>query len=97
MEPWPFADEPNVAVVSTRQIMSGQDWIESVSHFEDGDWAFSALRDFSVEDGVLVGLDEVVAVDPSICELADLPTGWSAARAAKGAPWIRRPTPDDEF
>jgi len=37
MEPWPFADEPNVAVVSTRQIMSGQDWIESVSHFEDGD------------------------------------------------------------
>jgi hypothetical protein len=45
---------------------------------------------------MLVGLQEVVRLDESIQELADLPEGWHAWRESKSSPWERaksRPVP----
>ncbi len=35
LDPWPFADPPNVAVFTSRRIVFGDVWIHYVSHDED--------------------------------------------------------------
>ena len=38
---------------------------------------------------MLVALKEVIALDDTLLELADLPPGWMASRASKADPWKR--------
>ena len=65
-----------------------------VSHdADDGAWQY--LGDRMVEGGgpVLVCLQHPVERDPSLKELADLPVGWCAERAAPSEPWSRLKMP----
>ncbi|GLQ80050.1 hypothetical protein GCM10007881_35690 [Mesorhizobium huakuii] len=92
MEEWKFADPPNVAVLSDKSIFKRGDWIAYVSHMEDdGGWLFYNCdnRDWEEREKMLVGLQEVVRIDESIMELADLPEGWHAWRSSKSSPWQR--------
>lgn len=41
------------------------------------------------EDARIVGLGEILEIDPSLSELADLPYGWQAWRENASAPWQR--------
>ena len=85
---WPFADPPNVAVITTRQIVPGGGPILYVYHnAEDGAWQFHGAAAPSEADATVVGLDEVMALDASVGELAHLPLGWQAERTAVGEPW----------
>ena len=87
---WPFADPPNLAVITLRAIMQGATWIAYVSRDEEDDgWQFHGPEDSDVDDATVVALHRVLALDPSIAELADLPPGWQAWRAAPDAPWQR--------
>jgi hypothetical protein len=90
---WPFADPPNVATLSLRDIMEGRAPILLVTHdAEDGMWQFLDGRDNpDADDAVILGLDCVVGLDPSIAELADLPLGWRAWRDSVKQPWKREP------
>lgn len=89
---WPFADPENVAVVTVRQILLEHAPILWVCHDEDdGAWQFLPGDDVGIEDAMLVCLRTVLAHDPSIAELADLPFDWTAERTEIGAPWMRRP------
>jgi hypothetical protein len=50
-----------------------------------------------MSDARLVSLEEVIALDPTIEALADLPAGHEATRASVSAPWHRQeqaPDPD---
>ena len=40
---------------------------------------------------MVVGFEEVLRVDPSLVELADLPLGWRAWRRTADDEWIRGP------
>lgn len=87
---WPFTDPENVAVYTTRQIVSGEEWIHYVSHDEDdGAWQFHSNNPDPVEeeDAKLVSLKRMTEIDPSILDLADLPLGWHAIRASKDSSW----------
>ena len=66
-----------------------------VSHDEeDGAWQFLTEEDLPDEkEWMLVALAEIVAVDPTVKELADLPLGYSARRARPGAAWQRSQNP----
>jgi len=44
-----------------------------------------------MEDAWIVGLGEVLNLDDTIAELADLPLGWMAWRATLTSPWQRKP------
>ena len=89
---WPFEDPPNVAVIAMRQILHEAAPILRVSHDEeDGGWQFLTGGDVSMDDALVVALRRIVAADPSVCELADLPEGWVATRDSPGAPWTRQP------
>ena len=95
---WPFDDAPNDAVFTVRQIMDESAWIHYVSHDDaegDGAWQFFASDPPEEEDGVLVTLSDVVELDDSLRQLADLPLGWCAWRDAPGAEWKCGELPPD--
>jgi len=90
---WPFADPPDVATMTLRDIMEGHRPILHVQHdADDGMWGFTDGRDDpDADDCVILGLDCVLGLDPSIAELADLPLGWRAWRDDVNGPWQREP------
>jgi hypothetical protein len=95
MTEWKFADPPDVAVISTRKVVSGDDWIAFVSHdADDGGWQFldNAPGPLNEVDASVVSLSEIVALDASVNELADLPLGWQAWRDTRHSPWKRAET-----
>ena len=92
MTRWPFADPPNVVTCTVRQIAREGHSILLVSHdAEDGMWSFLTGEVFDIGDALLVALKEIVALDPSVTELSDLPLGWQARRKGPGALWVRHP------
>jgi hypothetical protein len=89
---WLFNEPKNVAVFTTVSIANRILPILKVSHDEDdGAWQFlDGISTNSYSNAVVLGLQEVIELDSSIIDLADLPLGWSATRADKNAPWIRQ-------
>jgi hypothetical protein len=61
-----------------------------VTH-EDGEdsWSFIGSSDGTLDNCKIIALEEAVAIDPSILQLADLPIGWSAWRDSPEDSWIR--------
>jgi hypothetical protein len=93
MGSWPFADPPNLATITAKQIVHGDQPILLVSHdADDGGWQFLTGGPFEVEDGMVVSLQGMLQRDPSLVELMDLPLGWHAWRERPGDPWQREHT-----
>ncbi|WP_109784958.1 hypothetical protein [Pseudomonas sp. OV226] len=89
---WKFTDPPNVAVIANQKIFSSGDWIGYVSHdSDDGAWQFhtSQVEPVSEDDAVMVSLQSIVTLDPTVMDLADLPLGWHAWRDSKVGVWQR--------
>jgi len=94
---WLFDQPPNCGVITMRQVLDREEPILLVTHdADDHGWQFIGTTDACVEDGRLVCLSHMVELDPTICELADLPPGWGAARAGVGMPWVRRRRENEE-
>jgi hypothetical protein len=61
-----------------------------VSHDEDDHgWQFLDGDEATPADAAIVGMDCVLAYDPTLAEIADLPPGWTATRTQVGAQWTR--------
>ena len=87
---WPFDQERNVATVTTRQVVKDNFPILSVAHYsDDHSWAFTCGTTNKSEDLMLVGMGEVVDLDDTLYEIADLPLGWCADRETVGGEWSR--------
>jgi len=97
---WPFDQRRNCAIFTMRQILEETESILLVSHDEDDHgWHFIGATDANMTDAKLVCLNEMVRIDPTVLEVADLPPGWQALRTGIGLPWVRRRRPqrdDDE-
>ena len=97
MDDWPFDQPPNCAVITLRQIVFESAPILHVTHdSDDHGWQFLGLEDAQVEDSSVVSLSEILRLDPSVREVADLPPGWHAWRRAVGALWTREPNPHED-
>jgi len=87
---WPFADPKNVAVYTVKSVWLKKRPILYVYHNEDdGAWQFHADSVPDETDASIVALEEIVNLDNSVNELADLPFGWCAVRKNQTSPWIR--------
>src|SRR5271166_5870403 len=87
---WHFADPQDTVVVTLERILRGDSSLVLVTHdAEDGGWQFLDGEHVFEEDGAIVLLGEMVQFDPSLLELAHLPPGWYAWRAAPDRPWQR--------
>jgi hypothetical protein len=90
---WKFSDPPHTGVFLSKAVHEGNEVVNFVSHDAD-DRAWQFLGDSMSDSGaVLVCFHHPIDSDSSLKELADLPVGWYAERAAPGAPWVRRETP----
>jgi len=88
---WPFDQPRNCATFTMKQVMGGQEPILLVTHdADDHGWQFIGKTDASTKDAMLVCLEEIVHLDPSVLEVADLPPGWQAWREGPGEKWKRR-------
>ncbi|MER8446094.1 hypothetical protein NKH52_23155 [Mesorhizobium sp. M1066] len=97
MGEWKFEDPKNLAVISTRKIFRGSGWIAYASHdADDESWQFYGDEaEVDHDDLILVGLFEVVELDKTVAQLADLPLGWHARRDTKSSPWRRSRKPPE--
>lgn len=89
---WKFEDPPNLAVIVDAGVFTGNEFIMYVYHDDDdGGWQFLGKETdtSNTDSATVVGLGEVIAIDPTIEDLFDLPMGWRAWRASQSAPWVR--------
>jgi hypothetical protein len=98
---WPFDQPRDCAAFTMRQVVDRSEPILLVAHdAEDHGWQFIGRSAARTEDARLVAMEEIVKIDPTVLEVADLPPGWQAFRAEAGGRWSRRrkslPPPDDE-
>jgi hypothetical protein len=91
-DPWPFADPPDVAVITLRQVFQEGKPVLHVTHDEeDGCWQFLTGEIPEISQGIVVCLQHMIEHDPTLAALADLPLGWQAWRADRDAEWERGP------
>ena len=84
-----FAESLNTAVFTTRYILEEISPILYVYHHEDdGAWQFSSIEECSDSDIRLLSLDEIINIDSSVLELAELPLGGYAYRENKDSGWV---------
>src|SRR3954462_3855318 len=85
-----FNEAGNTAVFTTKFVLEGK-VITRVDHYlEDGSWQFLSSDHFDNFEDVakIVGLGEIVKMDSSVLEVADMKAGYSAHRDHKGDNWV---------
>jgi len=93
---WLFADAPNTAVYTNRDIVEKGKPILIVTHDrDDGTWQFHTENTTWATDAMIASLEEIVFHDPSVVELSDLPIGWMAIRDSSAGPWVRQSIPSN--
>ena len=81
----------DTAVFTTKFVLEDKRTITYVTHdVEDGSWQFFSDDKFDNFDSVarVVGLREIVDIDPSLTELMDMDVGHVATRKSKDDRWI---------
>jgi hypothetical protein len=87
---WPFDQAPNVAAITTRQVLEQKFPILCVTHYtDDHSWGFVCGTTDAVENARIIGMSEALEIDPTLREIADLPPGWTARRTKVGNMWQR--------
>jgi hypothetical protein len=91
MSAWPFADPPDLFVLTTQPVLDGAP-IRVVSHDEDdGGWQFLCGTTLEAADGRVVHLDHMLDTSPALATMADLPLGWTASWCDDHQDWHRQP------
>ena len=95
-----FAEDPKTPVIVCKRVLAGKSVLE-VSHDEDGSWQFLCGGDHTEVDEngpdgpAVIPLGEVIAMDTTLGELADLLCNEAARRSRKGARWARHDQTED--
>lgn len=91
-------DDPHDTVVVTiREVVSGQSLILFVRRDPAldwggiGGWQFFDARGPTEESLAIITKTELLALDPTMAEISNLPIGWQAHRPAPGESWFRKP------
>lgn len=92
-----FEDSLSTAVFTTKFVVKENKEITYVSHDEDdGSWQFHSndkWEDYS-KVAMVLSLDEIIEIDPTVLEIADLPYDYIATRRSKQDKWVIQKKPD---
>lgn len=96
---WLFDQPKNCAVFTIRQIIDGEFPIQVVYHdLDGGGWQFVSNIEYTMEDTMedtmLVGLEEITKIDPTVFEAANIEPGYHAWRNKVGDKWVIAKTPE---
>jgi hypothetical protein len=90
IENWPFDQGPEVAALTTRQVLDRESPIRYVIHYpDDHSWAFLCGTTNETDDYRMIHMHHALEMDPSLSTIADLELGWSAWREDQHSPWER--------
>ena len=93
---WPFDQAPNVAAITTVNVIEHGAPVLVVIHYDDDhSWAFLCGTTSDDADGRVIGMRTALRIDPTLREVADLPPGWKAWRSGPGQEWQRAPNRDE--
>ena len=82
-----FNDPPNVAAVASKRVLCGRGWIDA----EDSAWQFHGSQCSRQEgDALVASLENIVALDDTIRDLADPPVGCHACRTGGRRAFLER-------
>lgn len=85
---WIWDQTRDTGTLTTRQVMEQGAPILVVTHFpDDHSWAFTCGLAEDEKDVLIVAMEDVIALDPTLSEISDLEPGWSAYRDSLDAPW----------
>lgn len=88
-----FEDSLNTAVFTTTFVINDKKDITYVTHeIEDGAWQFFSSDAFDnyEEVAMIVGLGEIIKIDKTVLDIADLPLGYVATRQSVDDKWITK-------
>jgi hypothetical protein len=87
---WKFPDPEDLATFTERAIVERERPVLYAAHdVSDGGWQFLTGGELSEAGVQLVSLAQIVELDPSLAQLADLPLGWHAERVTAESAWVR--------
>lgn len=82
-------DSLNTAVFTTSYVVNKNSPILFVYHGEDGSWQSHGPEENVDDENIrLVALGEIINIDTSVLEIADMPIGFEAVRNSKDSGWI---------
>lgn len=85
---WFFKDLPQTAVYTTKSIVNKQKDVLIVFHDEeDGAWQFLDGGKLSKDEAMIISLEEMTTIDPTIRYLADMEIGYFAVREDIDSDW----------
>ncbi len=90
---WPFVDGPRTACFTSAAVLErGHPVCLVFRDDEDGSFSFLPWEGAPEDTGEarLIALENALALDASIAEVADLAPGWVAFRKGPGQPWGKR-------
>ena len=93
---WPFDCPVHTPAFSSQRVVKEGHVILAVFHEADGDWQFLHGEITDDDEIAVICMACAYEQDPSLGELADLPTGWAATRDSVDGPWQREPFETDE-
>jgi len=85
-----FEDSLNTAVFTTKFVVKDKKEITYITHeTEDGAWQFFSNDNFDdfEEVSMILSLDEIINLDKTVLEIADLPLGYIATRETVKDKW----------
>lgn len=81
-ENFPFSDAPDTACIICRHVLEERSPIVYIFHDEDGCWQFLCGEEHTEYDARVVSLAEILDIDSSVADFADLGYGKYAERSA---------------
>ena len=93
---WPFAEPENVAAFTSREVLSEGRPVLLVFHDHDGEWQFlhGPVGESDIPQVICLGC--AYERDRTVGELAQMPSGTMASRAALGEVWEIEPYESSE-
>jgi hypothetical protein len=82
-----FKENLKTAVFSSKYVMKLDSPIVYVAHHADGTWEFWGKEVIDESEVVVVSLENIIKIDPTVLEIADLPVEFNAVRDSKTSPW----------
>lgn len=82
-----FKENLNTVVFTSNYVLTKVSTIIYVAHHEDGAWEFWGKEIIDEEEVKLVSFGQIIEIDPTILEIADLPMEFNAIRENKNSVW----------
>lgn len=86
---WAFDQAPNIACITCCSVIDGAPVLVVIHYADDDSWAFLDGQLFDPSSALVVAMKTVIDEHPTLGEIGDLRSGWSATRLAADQPWTR--------